>query len=71
MDQQFKRGMKHFADNPEKVGTKQWNVFKRTVLKPYSELLMSEFTPEEKVLAERLLSEFGGFVVKAGDCSPA
>jgi len=66
LSQQLSDGMKYFARFPEKVGTKQWNVFKRTVLEPRSEELIASLSEEDRKDVGKVLKKFKGYLIKTG-----
>ena len=65
LSEQVKLGLDYFQWYPDRIGTKQWRLFVRTVLKPNHDNLMETIDEDQKKAANKLLALFGGYLIGA------
>ena len=64
LNQQYADGMEYFRKHSDRIGSKQWNLFVRTVLRPYSNQLLATLSQEERQeIQDKLDQVKGGYLV--------
>ena len=67
LKEEARDGLVYFTHHNDHIGTNQWRLFMRTVLKPYSEQLLKQLSPEDRIEVENHLKGLGGFLVRIKD----